>query len=198
MAKLRIAFCGPNYEGKEKLVNFARHLLNREFSVVLEPSHVIGSLDSGDWAELHAVNWRILEELNLSNQEIVFSPSCGIDQVVNQAVRLAKLATKATAIALPESYRDVDVSGINKTGSVLQVILNQTEQEVVDWWTHVYAVLPATSVLSVTQDDVLTQYDDFLKSVPAFSSVTRIPDDLTSAQDFLKKEAEVWMQHLDS
>lgn len=197
MSPLRIAFCGPNRALNYELVQFVRYELRDIKPVILEhPAHEIADINDPDWSNLWRSSLRNMAEAKNRQVPLVLSASCGIDEVVEQAVLLAEAAIKKQSIALPDSYSQVDVAGLNKIGSILQVILNQTEQEVVDWWTNVYAVLPTASKLSVAQDEVLTQYDDFLTSVPAFQDVQRLPDEPTSAKDLLKEEVENWKTYL--
>lgn len=197
MEPLRIAFCGPDRALNYELLQFVRYELRDVKPVIIEhPAHEVSEVSDKDWSNLWRVSLRNIAEIKNKNAEFVLSASCGIDEVVEQAVRLAEATLNNQSIALPNSYSGVDVSGLNKIGSVLQVILNQTEQEVADWWTEIYAVLPAASKLSVSQDEILTQYDDFLNSVPAFQSVKRITDEPTSAKEYLKEEVENWKKLL--
>lgn len=197
MELLRIAFCGPDRALNYELLQFVRYELREQKAVILEhPAHAVADFPSKDWGNLWQASLRKMDEEKNRTTPLVLSASCGVDEVVEQAVLLAEVAMKKQSIALPDSYSDVDIARLNKIGSVLQVILNQTEQEVADWWTHVYAVLPASSKLSVAQDEILTQYDDFLKSVPAFQDIQRLPDKPTSAKEMLMKEVGNWKTQL--
>lgn len=203
MKKLRIAFCGPNPTINHELVRFLRNdlLLDRNPTVLDNNLRQFLSDDNPDfleWINLWSSTFRSLNRMKLNEELSVVSASCGIDEVVGQAAVLAEQMMYSQTLALPSSMGNLDASGINKTGSILQVLLNQAEQEVADWWTFVYAVIPVSSKLSIAPSEIITQYDDFLSSVPVFSDVKRIPDNLTSAQDFLKKEAEEWKAYLNS
>lgn len=210
--KLRIAFCGPNVRLNQELVDFVKNDLLFGFQLdpviiqnpvaeildflKMKQDELSSTMEYMDWVNLWSVNWRNLKEVRHRKEACVLSPSCGIDQLAVQAAWFADQTLMTKTLSLPNSYADMDVAGLNKTGSVLQVILNQTEQEVADWWTHVYAVLPVSSKLSITPSEVITQYDDFLTSAPAFDAVQRIPDNPTSAKDFLREEVDEWKSHL--
>src|SRR4051812_27324350 len=153
-----------------------------------------------DWMNVWATGLRQMALLQRADTPIVISPSCGIDQLAVQAAWLGdQMQANAQALEVVSQEMMLEREAVfNRSGSCLQVILNSAEEEVHDCWDFIYALLPVASGISVAPDAVLTQYADFLLSVPAFRDVQRLPDNETSALDVLAGEVEKWKTHLDS
>lgn len=213
MNSLRIAICGPNIETNEWLqnqivelispFNDSPKLLNHPIASVIQRTNKQDWIEELDEMNLYSNVWRALDQIRYKDEAIVVSPSCGIDNVALQA---AWLAEQAVRIEQKSKLLGSDGNAIvshdhvlfNKTGAILQTILNQAEQEAVEYWDFIYAVLPVSSALVQYTNDVLAQYEDFLTTVPAFAKVIRLPDNRTSALDALQQEVERWKTHSGS
>lgn len=203
---LRIAFCGPNIklnqrlsrETNDMISSFTEpRLLNHPLEELLEFTRSKDWALDLDWLTLYINVWRALTQIKLQEEDCIISPTCGIDNVATSAAWLseqAKIIKRKTTLLDAQGNEMVtqDHAVLNRTGSILQVILNQAEQESIEYWDFIYAVLPVSSTLSNTNDELLTQYQDFITTVPAFDRVQRLPDNESSALDFLQQEVEKW------
>ena len=212
MSKLRIAFCGPNVELNDKLMRHAKDLIENEvveinvlpnpFPEVMETMRMDSLKDIDvDWITLLVNTYRRMLEIGAREDDLVFSASCGIDQLVVQATYLQDRMERSSsglliADATGQEAAPAEMAMINRTGAVLQVLLNQTEEEVAEYWDFVYAVLPVVIGVNKTPEAILMQYEDFLTSVPAFTGIGRLPDNETSAMDLLEKETAKWLERL--
>lgn len=212
MKSLRIALCGPNLEANERLKDKIGSLISPFQDSISYISHPLASLiektRSEEWKEkidemnLYSNVLRAIEQIRLEDEDVVISSSCGIDCVALQAAWLAD-----QAVRIDQKTKLLGADGqillskdhvmFNKTGSILQAILNQAEEEAVEYWDFIYAPIASASLLTQhTQNDVLAQYEDFLSTVPAFSKVMRLPPNFTAALDFLEKEVDKWKTHI--
>lgn len=205
---LRIAFCGPNTKLNRVLTNETEKLLSQFEPVVMR--HPIEELlqftrdeewtNEIDWLTLNTNVWRQMTQIRLQNESVLISPSCGIDNVASSATWLAeqaKIIEKSSMLLASDGKQMVKKEHIlfNRTGSILQVILNQAEQEAIEYWDFMYAVLPTVSKLETFNDEMLTQYQDFISSVPAFDKVELLPDNETAAVDVLQAEVDKWKNY---
>lgn len=212
MSKLAIAICGPNMELNESLTGVIHDLLysdTLEQSIMRHPMERIAA-ETGreefdghdiDWMNLWSSSCRRVELEGLKDKDVIISSSCGIDQLCYQAAWLGdQMEREKVGLSLVDASGNPIDSGnsiwINRSGSVLQVLLNSTEEEVFDYWDFIYAVLPVEVELSAAQAPLLVQYQDFLGSVPVFEDVIRLPDNLDAASDALKNEVEKWQTTL--
>lgn len=203
---LRIAFCGPNIKLNQKLTNEARnlvssfvepHIMRHPLEEVLEFTRDQDWVLDIDWLTLNTNVWRALTQIKLQEEDCVISPTCGVDSVATSAAWLAeqaKILQRKSSLLDAEGREIVthDHAALNRTGSIVQVLLNQAEQESVEYWDFIYAILPVSSTLSNMNDELLTQYQDFITNVPAFDRIERLPDNESSALDFLQQEVEKW------
>lgn len=205
---IRISFCGPNTKLNRILVNETQKLLSEFEPVVMR--HPIEELleftrdeewtNEIDWLTLNTNVWRQMAQIRYQNETVLISPSCGIDNVASTATWLAeqaRLIEKSGSLLRSDGKQMIRKEHIlfNRTGSILQVILNQAEQEAVEYWDFMYAVLPTVSKLETFNDEMLTQYQDFLSSVPAFDKVELLPDNEASAIDVLRTEVDKWKNY---
>lgn len=209
---LRIAFCGPYIETNQWLAEEVKKLI-ADFAEPVVMRHPIEGLleftrskewaKDIDWLTLNTNVWRALEEIRYEGEEFLISPSCGIDNVATSA---AWLAEQAKAMEMKGMLLGADGKQIirqdhvifNRTGSILQVLLNSAEEEAITYWDFIYAVLPVPSIPSPINDELLTQYHDFITSVPAFDKVEQLSANKTSALDALQQEVEKWKNHHNS
>lgn len=203
---LRIAFCGPNLDINQWLCDETRKLVSSfvEPDVMRHPlSEVLEftrnqewTLDP-DWLTLNTNVWRALVQIQKQDHDCLISPTCGIDNVALSATWLAKQAKmiqmKGTLLGAdgnPMATHDHVV--LNRTGSILQAILNQAEEEAIEYWDFIYSVLPPSSAETSVDDELLEQYQDFIENVPAFDKIQNLPVNKLSALDFLQKEVDKW------
>lgn len=212
MNSLRIAICGPDMQMNEwakEQVGFLIHSFNDSISYINNPlAAIMEKTRKQDWSEqidemnLYTNVWRAIEQLRYEDEDILIASSCGIDCVALQA---AWLAEQAVLLEQKSSLLGADGKAVlsrehvlfNKSGAILQTILNQAEQEAVEYWDFIYAVIPPASALLQHTNDVLAQYEDFLDSVPAFSKVIKLPNNKTAALDALQQEVTKWKTHID-
>lgn len=205
---LRIAFAGPNADLCDNLAEKASSLLyNDSLDTVILGNpirDIIEMVGRDDWdvSELDFLNmWslckRQIDAEVHTKADIVISPSCGLDQLAIQAAHFGGLKTASSSLILPsqeaQSARDAI---IQRAGWVLQVIMNFTEHEMATYYDFVYAVLPVSAEVSIAPDSVLTQYQDFLKAVPIFRVVDRLPDNEDAAMDALGQEVPKWQEKM--
>lgn len=212
---LKVAFCGPNMELNESLAKVVKDLTYQESLEYVElanPMRTIADITKRetffegheiDWMNLWSTSLRRMEIEGARNADVVTSASCGVDNVCMQAAWLGEQVEKAkTGLSLVDSKGEpmVGESGvwINRSGAVLQAIMNSAEEEVFEHWDFVYAVMPVAMEMSKIQEVLLYQYADFLKTVPAFQSITHLPDNLEAATDALKNEVDEWKSQLTS
>lgn len=199
---MKIAFCGYNTSLCHKLAKFVAHdVLNNYDAVFLQDSRpeISELVDASspanmDWRTLWSAVQNRFYQLNFKDSDLVVSPTCGIDLMAAQAVWLKTLVEQSQGLSIVNAQGEAipqNIAMINRTGSVLQVIVNQTEDEM-EYWDKVYAVIPAIETVgSNLQNDVIAQYKDFLDSGPAFKDVIRLPDNESSAMDILRQEFNV-------
>lgn len=175
---MRIAFSGPTEQ--TELAQFA---LSLQPGLLLDhPSIILAS--SSDWQNLWRAVHRytgLLEHIGLDDKAPIVSPTCGLDDVALQAMWFADLRTK-----LETGLQVVgDNSGailLHRTGSILQVLLSQFEEEL-DSWDKVYYRSQAED-----EPDLVSQYEDFLGEIPTLSRVIRLPRDLSLAKEQLQED----------
>lgn len=210
----RIAFCGPNMSLNESLTQKTVDFLYEEgVDIVTLPNPVQHCMDlTGrerfeshdiDWMNLWGASMRRMMIEGSKEAKVLLSASCGIDEVCMQATWLGEqIEAQNGAMTLVDAKGTPLVGNdgvmVNRSGAVLQSILNSTEEEVSIWWDFIYAVLPVTMEASSTPDIILTQYRDFLASVPVLQDVVRLPDNEEAAVDALKNEVERWKEKQDS
>jgi hypothetical protein len=208
---LRIAFCGPNPMLNDNLVRHVNDLLSNDvveaqqlpnvFQETMERLHIdnLQEIDL-DWVNLWISVQRRMDEHKYRDTDLVLSATCGLDQLIIQATYLQDQVERASSgLVIADATgqeSSLDASLVNRTGSILQVLLNQTEEEVVEYWDFVYAVVPAALGVSLTPDALLVQYEDFLTTVPAFASVEKLPDNEDAAKDALDQEVTKWKEIL--
>lgn len=209
---LRIAFCGPHLDLNRDLAEEAKNLvasfadpfvMRHPLEEIIEFTRDQEWAKDIDWLALNTNVWRSLVQIKYQNSDCVISPSCGIDNVAMSAAWLAKQAkiiqmkgTLLGADGQPMTTHDHVV--LNRTGSILQSILNQAEEEAVEYWDFIYAVYPLTSSSNSIDAELLEQYQDFIQNVPAFDKVEGLPVNKTAALDFLQKEVEKWQSLYNS
>lgn len=211
---LRIAFCGPNLELNRKLALAVKDLIyeeNLDFEEVPNPLEHVARTTGRDRFEGHDMDWANLwgtsiRRMMLENTtaDVVISATCGIDQLAYEAAWLAQqMAESQSALALVDA-KGQPIAGeqavwINRSGAVVQVILNSTEEEVFEYWDFVYSVLPVVSASSPSIDALVFQYKDFLDTAPAFQQrVKGLPDNEEAAMDALRAEVATWRQKIAS
>lgn len=214
MKHLRIALCGPNVETNEWLreqigllispFNDSPQFMQHPLSALINRTKKVDWTKNIDEMNLYSNVWRALDQIRYEEEEVLISSSCGIDCVSLQAAWLAE-----QAMILEQKTKLLGVDGqqlvthdhikFNKSGAILQSILNQAEEEAMEFWDFIYAIIPASSsLIQHTSNDILAQYEDFLSSVPAFADVIRLPDNRTSALDALQQEVEKWKTQIGS
>lgn len=209
---LRIAFCGPNIEVCDRLSREAKDFIYSDVIELEELGNPMKEVlerakkerfntNDLDWLNMWATAVRRMDIEGAREVQAVISSSCGIDQVALQATWLTEqmnfiqnqlVITDATGQG---QMSEADAM-VNRSGAIVQVLLNSAEEETVEFWDFVYAVMPAASKLSKTPSEIVFQYSDFLGSVPAFSGVTRLPDNFEAAVDALKNEVPKWKAKL--
>lgn len=213
---LRIAFCGPNLQLNEALSHVVKDLVyeeNLEFIDLVHPMLRVTELtkrDPGYWAD-HNIDWmnmwsesiRRMDMEGAREIDVVLSASCGIEQVCLQATWMGEQVEaqkRQSSLLGPSGENILGDAGvwINRSGSVLQALLNSSEEEVHEYWDFVYAVLPAEAEIDDKMLPLLMQYRDFLASVPSYQVVIRLPENQDAATDALKIEAEKWKAKLAS
>lgn len=212
---LRVAFCGPNMELCDGLAYEAKELIYGEsMDVVLLPNPLREVLDLThrtkfeghdlDWMNLWTTSFRRVMMEGSSGSQVVVSGSCGLDQLAIQATWLGEqMNAYQSGLVIADATGQVHQPGeveamVNRSGAVVQVLLNSSEEEVVGYWDFVYAVMPASSGLSGAPNEVISQYSDFLASVPAFAGIVRLPDNKEAAVDALTNEVAKWKVKLNS
>lgn len=208
---LRIAVCGPDIEKNEKVVEEIESILASFKQSIVQIKHsfklLIDKTFKNEWPidelNLYSNVLRVLEQIKHEDADILVSSSSGIDNVCSQAAWLAEQAQRIEqgpkilgSDGNPVATREHIM--FNKSGAILQTILNQAEQETIEFWDFVYAVVPNSSTLIQHTNDVLAQYEDFLTAVPAFAEVIRIPDDEVLASNALQQEVEKWTIQIGS
>lgn len=210
--KLRIAFCGPNLEANRGLADKTRelisnftdaHIIRHPIEGLLEFTRSKEWAEDLDWVNLYSNVWRSLEEIRYQDEDCIISTSCGIDNVATAAAWLAEQAKQMEMknMLLGADGKQIigrDHAVFNRTGSILQVVLNQAEEEAITYWDFIYAVLPVPIAPTPVNDELLTQYQDFIENVPAFDNVQQLSPNRISAVDFLEKEVEKWKNHFAS
>jgi len=210
---LRITFLGPNTELNDKLVAHVKDLIGNEVvETTVLPNTIRDVIEvtkkddwSGydiDWLNLWAASYRGILQQGARDNDLVVSSSCSIDQVVMQASWLADqeshLENSILIANMAGEVNSPDDAMVHRCGSVLQVLLNQAEEDAAEYWDFMYAVLPVDIEVSSASNLVLTQYNEFLKMVPVFASIPRLPDNEMSAMDALTEEVELWKAKLKS
>lgn len=217
MANLRIAFCGPNIAINENLAQQTYDLLHEDgdgLEIIpignpLLQLRQITRKTEWDKVEIDNMNlWAaVLRRMSLESvrdRAVLVTASCGIDQVAIQATWLAEqVEHQSSGIIGPNGKPIVSTDALmqqNRSGGVLQAIMNSTEQEVVEVYDFTYAMLPAIAPEADPNfASLLIQYNDFLTTVPAFKdSVTRLPNTEEAAKAVLQSEAEKWRKVLSS
>jgi len=209
---LRIAFCGPNHELNNNLVRHVKDLIGNEVvDVRVMPNPYQEAMEitkrenfvniDMDWINLWIASFRRMVELGLEDEDLVISATCGIDQLVVQAAYLqGKVEENNNGIVIADAtgqnITGQEMALINRAGAVVQVILNQTEEEILEYWDYVYAVLPVALGVAKIPDAILMQYEDFLTDAPAFAGVQRLPDNEEAAMDALQQEVGKWKEKL--
>jgi len=212
---LRIAFCGPNVPLNESLAIHSRDLIYREdleFIPIGNPLHQVGQITRRedymgsdlDWLNLWSSSMRRMTLENYRDQDVLISSSGGLDQVALQAAWLSEQMTQhQTGLVGPDGKPIQTVEQImatNRSGAVLQVVINSAEYEVMEIFDFSYCVIPA-GIATDTPGEILAilaQYDDFLTDIPAFTNIVRLPDNEEAAKDALRNEAEKWRKKLES
>lgn len=205
---LRIAVCGPDIEKNEAVIENIRSLILPFTNSINVLKHSLKSLvdysEKNEWQidemNLYSNVLRALDQVRNESFPVLLSPSCGIDNICSQA---AWLAEQAARIEQRSKLLGADGNQImtkehvifNRSGAILQTILNQTEYETIEFWHYVYAIVPNSSTLIQHTNDVLAQYEDFLTTVPAFAKVIRLPED--NSLDALREEVTKWQTYLD-
>lgn len=200
----------------ETLASHAKDLVYREeldFSPIPNPLAQLAQITGReewegtdlDWMNLWASTLRRMTIESLRQQDVIISASWGIDQVAHQAAFLSDQVIRQQIGGLvgPDGKPIVapeQTMATNRTGGVLQVLVNSAEFEAVEVFDFTYSVIPValTPDTNETQAAVLAQYDDFLATVPAFQNVVRLPDNEEAALDALRIESEKWKQVLSS
>ena len=213
---LRIAFSGPNLPLNESLSRVVRDLMYSEDLDFYEVSHpMMKVVESTGWDQEkfdgHNIDWMNLWSVSIMRMnlerireiDVVTSPSCGVDNVCLQATWLAEQVDRAqVGLSLVDPMGNPIASGetvwINRSGAILQTILNSTEEEFISFWDFVYAVLPVEVELSTATAPLLIQYRDFITTIPAFQGIIHLPDNLDAATDALKNEVGKWKEKLFS
>lgn len=204
---LNITFCGPNLEINESLMGKVYDLLysdsvditklDNPIPFVMQQSgrEKVEGKDS-DWINLWSASIRRmrLESLVQDNQTIL-SASCGIDQLVYQASYTEQLLNRIQGGLLLVDSKNQPISGpeealLNRANSVLQVILNSTEEEMAYIWNFVYAVLPVNATGETAA--LVRIYKEFIQAIPMFQGVILLPENEEAAEDALANEVEKW------
>ena len=209
---LKIGFCGPNPELNDRLARHVKDLIGNEVvDVIMLPNPYQEVMEivrnenfqniDIDWVNLWIATYRRMVEVGAREGDLVLSTTCGLDQVVIQAAYLQSQVERGShelliADATGQTRTSAEMALLNRSGSVLQVLLNQAEEEMAEYWDFVYAVLPVALGVASTPDAILVQYEDFLTSVPVFSMIDRLPDNEEAAQDALSQEATKWKEKL--
>jgi hypothetical protein len=154
-----------------------------------------------DWMNMWSISIKRMMIEGAQESDVVVSSSCGVDNVCLQAAWLAEQVDRSQG-----SMSLVDAEGnpllgeegimINRSGSVLQAIMNSAEEEVFEMWDFVYAVVPVEVELSAIPAPIMAQYQDFLGKVPVFKDIMHLPDNPYAAADALREESVKWKKEL--
>jgi len=204
---MRIALCGPRGPEKEELFDHLRTL--RKFYIVDDPKRYLSKLDASsmisfeeggqDWLNLWTAITRRIEVIRAS--QVIGMEAVTEADILTDTWALDDLMLQSTWLSyqmemIQNTPQLVDPSGnllmaqkqalANRSGAIVQTLLNQAEEEIMDVYDYVYMKLP------FKMDPLVEQYVDFTKSVPAFQRVIEIPQLMNEAKDFLTKESKKW------
>lgn len=209
---LRITFCGTNFQLCDRLARETREMLYGAASDVIELTSPIKEVMDRtrrerfdrhelDWFNMWAMAIHRMDMDQARESEVVISSSCGIDQLALQATWLTEqMEAEQTNLVITDATGQVGFSEnqayVNRSGSVVQVLLNSAEEELAEYWDFAYSVMPVAAKMSTTPSAVVFQYSDFLSEVPAFSGVKSLPDNFDAAVDALKNEVPLWKAKL--
>lgn len=188
---LRIALCGPPDSGQEDIIwNLKQFFKNEEklITIMADPESIIKAKTQeidGDFMNLWSSVWGRLRQFEFTNSPILISPTCGLDQVAHQALFVAEKALSIqTGLKVPDQIANDRAALLNRAGAALQIIINQTEIELAEFWSFVYLVAPESTAYS----NLIDQYVDFIRAAPAFFKVVPLPRNTQEAIEFLKDQ----------
>jgi len=209
---LKITFCGPNFELNDRLAHEVKELVYGSSMDIVVMQNAVRDVveitkrpeftgDDLDWINLWAACLRRMQLEGLGDTQVVVSTSCGVDQVALQAAWLAEqMGHRQNELVVADATgQNIYAEGqamMNRSGAVLQVLLNSAEEEAVECWDFIYAVMPV--IPPPNPNDAVAQYFDFLNTVPAFGGIVKLPDNEEAAKDALKNEVVKWKAKLNA